>query len=126
MKLKAITLPILITLGFSGQAFAGESYGTPPGAEAPQAPVANYQFEETDLKKFAAAQGDLELIREEYGAKLENTEDPQKAQQLQQEASETMTAAVQAKGLDVETYSSIAKAVRNDDALRQRVIQMMN
>lgn len=119
-----ITLSLLLALGMSSPVFAGESYGTQADTPMPQA--ANYQFSDADLEKFAAVQQDLDAIREEYAGKLETTEDPTEAQQLQQEASQTMSQAVQSKGLDIETYSSIAKAVRNDDALRQRVIEMIN
>lgn len=122
----AIALPLLLALGISSPVLAGESYGTQADTPMPQAPTGNYQFSDADLEKFAAVQQDLEVIREEYAAKLETTEDPTKAQELQQEASQTMSQAVQSKGLDIETYSSIAKAVRNDDALRQRVIEMIN
>ncbi len=124
-RINASLLTLLLSLGMAGTAIAGESYSAQPGATAaPEA--ANYQFNDDELEKFAAVQQELEGIREEYGAKLENVEDPKKAQALQQEASETMTDAVKDEGLDVETYSTIAKAVRNDDALRQRVIEMMN
>ena len=125
-RINASLLSLLLTLGLSSAAMAEDSYAPQPGATASPAQTANYQFNDDELEKFAAVQQELEVIREEYGAKLENVEDPKKAQSLQQEASETMTEAVKDEGLDVETYSTIAKAVRNDDALRQRVIEMMN
>ncbi|MCX4187502.1 DUF4168 domain-containing protein [Methylophaga sp. OBS4] len=71
-------------------------------------------------------QADLESIREEYAAKLEKADDPDQATALQQEASQTMVQAVQSAGLDVETYSQIAQAVRDDPALRECVMEMMN
>lgn len=125
-RINASLLSLLLSLGLGSAAIAEEASAAQPGATASPAETANYQFNDQELEKFAAVQQELEVIREEYGAKLENVEDPKKAQSLQQEASETMTEAVTDEGLDVETYSTIAKAVRNDDALRQRVIEMMN
>lgn len=125
-RINASLLSLLLSLGLGSAAIAEEAPGAQPGATGSPAEAANYQFNDQELEKFAAVQQELEVIREEYGAKLENVEDPKKAQSLQQEASETMTEAVTEEGLDVETYSTIAKAVRNDDALRQRVIEMMN
>lgn len=125
-RINASLLSLLLSLGLSSAAIAEEAPAAQPGAAGTPAEAANYQFNDQELEKFAAVQQELEVIREEYGAKLENVEDPKKAQSLQQEASETMTEAVTDEGLDVETYSTIAKAVRNDDALRQRVIEMMN
>lgn len=125
-RINASLLSLLLSLGLGSAAIAEEAPAAQPGATASPAETANYQFNDQELEKFAAVQQELEVIREEYGAKLENVEDPKKAQSLQQEASETMTEAVTDEGLDVETYSTIAKAVRNDDALRQRVIEMMN
>ena len=125
-RINASLLSLLLSLGLGSAAIAEEATAAQPGTTASPAETANYQFNDQELEKFAAVQQELEVIREEYGAKLENVEDPKKAQSLQQEASETMTEAVTDEGLDVETYSTIAKAVRNDDALRQRVIEMMN
>lgn len=125
-RINASLMTLLLSLGVSSAVIAEDSYSAQPGATTSPAEANNYQFNDEELEKFADVQQKLEIIREEYGAKLENVEDPQKAQEIQQEASETMTEAVTDEGLDVETYSTIAKAVRNDDALRQRVITMMN
>lgn len=129
MKLYSrIVLPVLLTMGLASAAYAGESYGTQPQTPPPQAQpeVDASQFSQDDLQKFASVQQDLEVIREEYSQKLESAGDQQQAQQLQQEASQTMVQAVQSEGLDIETYTQIAKAVRNDETLRELVIQMMN
>lgn len=125
-RINASLMILLLSLGMSSTVIAEDNYSDQPGAGTPPTQATDYQFDDQELEKFAGVQQKLEVIREEYGAKLENIEDPQKAQEIQEEASESMTEAVTDEGLDVETYSTIAKAVRNDDALRQRVITMMN
>lgn len=127
--IKIATFFLALTLGAA--AYAGENYGAPQEADPAQAPAPQTQpaatnFSDGDLEKFAAVQADLESIREEYAAKLEKAGDPDEAAALQQEASQTMVQAVQGAGLDVETYSQIAQAVRADPALRERVMEMMN
>ena len=95
--------------------------------EAPMpetAPAAD--FSDADLQKFADVQDDLEGIRSEYSGRLESTEDPDQAAQLQQEASQKMVQTVQETGLDVETYSNIALAIQSDPELRDKVQSMLN
>lgn len=122
----AITL--LMALGFATAAYAGDSYErtAPDKGPAPQAQDVPADFSDGDLQKFAAVQGDLEGIRSEYSGKLETTEDPDKAAQLQQEASQKMVQVVQDAGMDVETYSNIALALQSDAELRDKVQSMMN
>jgi len=88
------------------------------------APAAD--FSDADLQKFADVQDDLEGIRSEYSGRLESTEDPDQAAQLQQEASQKMVQTVQETGLDVETYSNIALAIQSDPELRDKVQSMLN
>ena len=132
MKTKLTTaMTLLMALGFGTAAYAGDSYGTPERAApdkapAPQAQEVPTDFSDNDLKKFAAVQDDLEGIRSEYSGKLETTEDPDQAAQLQQEASQKMVQVVQDVGMDVETYSNIALALQSDAELRDKVQSMMN
>ena len=84
------------------------------------------EFAETDLQTFAAVQGDLDTVRTEYSARLEAASDQEQAAQLQQEASMMMIQAVEAAGMDVETYNEIALALQSDPQLRDRVAEMLN
>lgn len=131
MKTKLTILStLLMTMGLgTAAAYAGDSYerAAPDKGPAPQAQeVPAEDFSNTDLKKFAAVQEDLEGIRSQYSGELETTEDPDKAAQLQQEASQKMVQVVQDAGLDVETYSNIALALQSDAQLREKVKSMMN
>ncbi|MEX1200188.1 MAG: DUF4168 domain-containing protein [Methylophaga sp.] len=128
MKTKLTTaLALLMTIGIGTAAYAGDSYGTQENAApAPQAQDVPTNFSDKDLKQFALVQDDLEAIRSQYSGKLESTEDPDKAAELQQEASQKMVQVVQDAGMDVETYSNIALALQSDAELRDKVQSMMN
>jgi len=129
MKKTATLVSILMALGLSTSAMAEQGYGSPEQA-TPQAPMPETapaaDFSDADLQKFADVQDDLEGIRSEYSGRLESTEDPDQAAQLQQEASQKMVQTVQETGLDVETYSNIALAIQSDPELRDKVQSMLN
>lgn len=126
MKKTALLTSLLMALGLSTSALAEQGYDN-PGQAAPVPEAApSTDFSENDLQKFADVQGDLEEIRSEYSGRLESTEDPDQAAQLQQEASQKMVQTVQDKGLNVETYSNIALAIQTDPKLRDKVQSMLN
>ena len=125
------SLAVIVSLCFNAYTAA-----QPPAPEAappapPQAPdigqpaAPQSDFSDSQLESFVAIQGDLEVIRTEYGARLEGTDDPEVAQALQEEASQEMVAAVEARNLDVEVYNEIARALQQDPALLARVQEMI-
>ena len=118
--LLAAAITSLLALGAVSQVSAYEAQANLP---AQQSPV---EFAENDLQTFAAVQDDLDTIRAEYSARLEAASDQEQAAQLQQEASMMMIQAVEAAGMDVETYNNIALALQSDPALRDRVAEMIN
>lgn len=87
---------------------------------------ATNDFKADDLKKFAGVQKPLEEIRTDYSQRLQSTQEPEKAAQLQEEASQKMMEVVKGSGLEVETYNQIAMAVQNDPELQAKVQSMMN
>lgn len=119
--LLATAFASMMTLGFTSHAFAYET-----GSDMSVSPQTQVEFAESDLQTFAAVQGDLDTIRADYSARLEATADPEQAAELQQEASQMMVDAVEAAGMDVETYNSIALALQSDPQLRDQVAEMLN
>ncbi|KDE40979.1 MAG: DUF4168 domain-containing protein [Nitrincola lacisaponensis] len=119
--LLATAFASLMTLGFASHTLA---YETQSGMAAPQ--QGQVEFAESDLQTFAAVQGDLDNIRADYSARLESTSDQEQAAELQQEASQMMIEAVEAAGMDVETYNTIALALQSDPELRDQVAEMLN
>lgn len=119
-------LALVLAIGVSGTVLAAGNNSAQPNAPMPQAQSESHKFKDSDLQKFVDVQQGLQQVRKEYAGKLKNTKDPQKAKQLQQEASKSMTQVLQNKGISVETYTKIARAARSDKGLRQRIINMMN
>ncbi|MCC5796160.1 MAG: DUF4168 domain-containing protein [Methylophaga sp.] len=127
-KLSTSLLGMMMAMGMTTAAYAqqdgyGQAYGE-QGVMPQQAPAAA-DFDDAELQSFAAVQSDLDVIRNEYSARLESTENPDQAAQLQQEASQLMVQAVEQAGLDVDTYSNIALALQTDPQLRERIQDMM-
>ncbi|MDP3272036.1 DUF4168 domain-containing protein [Limnobacter sp.] len=129
MKKQLTTALIAASLGLSSAAFAQQA-GSTPGQPAPAAPTAPAEpaanFNNADLEKFAKVQGPLQEIRNEYSQKVQSTQEPEQAAQLQQEATGKMMEVVQDSGLEVQTYNQIAVALQSDPELQAKVKSMMN
>ena len=121
MKKTMLIAGALFTFATTSAVMAEQAPAAPQAAPAP-APT---NFSDADLQKFADVQTKLESIRDEYSSKLESATEQEAAQSLQQEASQAMIKAIEEQGMDIEVYSQIAQAVRTDDALRQKIIGMI-
>jgi GTP1/Obg family GTP-binding protein len=77
------------------------------------------------LQQFADAQMEIAGIQQEFSGRLQEVEDPEKARELQREANEEMTTAVEEAGLDVESFNQIAMAIQNDPELQQQLTSML-
>jgi len=64
-------------------------------------------------------------IREEFTGKLQQTEDADKARDLQQQANEKMLGVIEENDISIDEYNAINEAVQTDPELRNRVIAMM-
>lgn len=115
------------TLSLTSGVFAqqqGQAQNQPPPAQQQQ-PAADVDVSENDLEQFVSAQESIIEIQQKFSARLQEVEDPEKANELQTEANEEMIGAVEEAGLDVESFNSIAMAVQNDPELQQRLQEMM-
>jgi len=83
-------------------------------------------FSDPELKKFAAALSEVNNIRGEYSEALENVKDSGKAQELQNKYTKKMINAIEGKGLSVEDYNNISKAMQENPQLREKVKNMSN
>jgi hypothetical protein len=88
--------------------------------EPPQTDVS-----EQELQQFAEAQTQISEIQQDFAGRLQDVEDPEKAHELQIKANEEMTDAVEAAGLDVDSFNNIAMAIQNDPELQQRLTTML-
>lgn len=87
---------------------------------AETSPSAAVTVDETKLDQFADAYVKIQTLRKD-AEKQPPSSDPAKAQQQQTELQGKMTEAVQASGLDVVDFNSIAQAMVADTDLRARI-----
>lgn len=80
---------------------------------------------DAELIRFANAMSAVGGIREQYSQRIQESTDADEAQQLQQEAIDRMTTAVEDTGMTVDEYNSIATALRDDQQLMQRLQNLM-
>lgn len=111
-------MTLAIALAFAGSALAQEQ--APPQQQQEQIDVSDQQ-----LEQFAEAQVEISNIQQEFSGRLQGVEDPEEAHELQLEANEQMTSAVEEAGLDVESFNQIAMAIQNDPELQQKLTELL-
>jgi len=94
-------------------------------APAAQPAVGAQQFSDDKLESFAESLGEIMEIREEFTGKLQQTEDADKARELQQQANEQMLGVIEENDISVDEYNAINQAVQTDPELRNRVLAML-
>ena len=121
---KLIAAVSLVTLGLSASAVmaqdgAPQQTNTAPAQQQEQATVSD-----TELRQFINASVEVTRIREDYTERFNNAKDEPIAQQLQQEAQDTMLAAVEASGLDATSYNELSERIQASPELQARLQKM--
>jgi len=101
-------------------AVAAQETAPPPAAEQPSAGDLDQQTKE----QFAEVYGGIQEIRQEYSMKLQETEDTQKARNLQQEAQEKMIEVVEDNGMSVSRYNELANMITSNPELMAEIEAM--
>lgn len=103
--------------------FSGALIAQQEGYQAPaeQEPV---EVSDTQLEQFVNVQEEIGRIQEDFSQRLEGVDDPEAAYELQVEANDEMTEAVENSGMSVEEYNEIAMAIQTDADLRDRLNEM--
>lgn len=109
------------TLLTAGTAVAPIATAQQPAEPPPQEAAPAQDLSDAQLAQFVSTAQEVATISQEYRAKLENAEDQSSQQQLQQEATAEMTAAVEDSGMTVNEFNSISQAVQQDSELQARV-----
>lgn len=104
-----------------GTAVLAQEAAQQPQRSAPQ----TIEVSDQQLQQFADAQMEIAGIQQEFSSRLQNVEDPKKAQDLQRQANEEMTTAVEEAGLDVESFNQIAMSIQSDPELQQELTRML-
>lgn len=111
-------------LGLAAPLASAQTANPAPTAQ-PAAGAQAKQFGEKKLESFAESLGEIMEIREEFTGKLQQTEDAEKARDLQQQANEKMLGVIEENDISIDEYNAINQAVQTDPELRNRVIAMM-
>jgi Domain of unknown function (DUF4168) len=95
-------------------------------ALAQQSPNKGTATEEPQLRSFAKAYVEVQKIREFYEPQLGNTQNPQKANEIEREARSKITDAIVKEGLTLDSYGQIVQTANADETLRKRIIELIN
>lgn len=87
---------------------------------------AQVEVSDQQLQQFAEAQIQISEIQRDFSARLQDVDDAERAHELQVQANEEMTEAVEDAGLDVQSFNEIAMAIQNDPELQQRLTAMLH
>jgi dolichyl-phosphate-mannose--protein O-mannosyl transferase len=113
--LSAVPLGAVVALLFVLSAYArGQATATPPATVT-----------EAQLKSFARAYVQIEKIRDAYAPQLQQSQDPQKGMEIQNEAKQKIDEALAKEGMTAESYNQTARLVSADNALRSKVIEFI-
>lgn len=118
MKLTKTLTALLLAIGFGTTAALAQT--DPMQQQPPAIDVSDQQ-----LEQFVEAQVAIIEIQQDYTERLQGVEDPNRAHELQVQANDEMTQAVDEAGLDVSSFNEIAMAIQNDPELQQRLTALM-
>lgn len=119
LKLFTVTIALLFGMAATAQQ---QGQQQPPQQQAQPETI---DVSDQQLEQFAEAQVEIASIQQDFSARLQEVDDPEKAHDLQLEANEEMTAAVEEAGLDVESFNQIAMSIQNDPELQQKLTEML-
>lgn len=121
MKLPALPAALLaLTFAIAAGPAAGAADDSPnPSAESGQA--LDPAPDDRELTDFVNAFMRLVGVQHGYMMLMQHEPDPVRVEELRASAIADMEAAIKQDGLTVDRYNAIALAVRDDDALQERV-----
>ncbi len=141
-KIALFSMLLVFGLALPGMA---QNYGSPEGQQGQQeyTPPEGQQeqqqqdpweqqqadpadFSDQDIDNAASAYVDIIDIREQYQQQLAEVDDPEAAQDIQMEANEKITEAVEDNGIDVETYNDIITAAQTDEGLMNELLEKID
>ena len=104
--------------GGGGQASAPKKAGSGPSGP-------DLDLSDSDVQKFAKARKKVKSVRDDYSDQLRNTEDTEKAREIQAEMQEEMLQAVKDAGMSAQKYNQVSQAAMQDEELRKRIEDAM-
>ena len=123
VKQSLLSVVIAAGLATTGVHAADESTQMPKAPTSmPEQTAPAMDVSDEQVGDFVEAYVAVQTPNQEYATKLQaSTDDPEKSQELQQEAHSEMTSAITETGLSLNEYKEIAAAANQSEQLRQRI-----
>lgn len=121
MRLDRVALKLSLGLLFAIVCGAGVA----TAGAAPAKPADGNLLSDIELKAFVKAYVDYQKIRQTYAPALEQTKDPARKKQIEQEANAKVKRSLDAQGLSVARYNQIFAQVNGNPPLREKVLQQV-
>lgn len=100
----------------------GTSRSAPPDARITMPPAAAAAaISDQDLKSFAVAALEVKKINDSYRPRYRSADTPAAKQEVQKEATDKMSAAVEQKGLSVDKYNQILRVAQANPDVAQQI-----
>lgn len=122
MSLAGSCAAFIFFLALAAGAHAQADYGQQQQQQMMQQPGADIEVTDAQLDKVAQAYLEITEIRQEFQEALAGVSDPEKAQEMQEQAGMEMVDAVENSGLDVQTYNQVMEAAQVDEQLREKLL----
>jgi len=120
MKWMSISLIFAVCLLFCGPSLhAQDVYQHPETAQQQNADCGD-----KELKKFSLIKNEVDEIRKKYSQSLGMVDDPDKARSLQDKYIKQVLETIREKGMNVERYTEISRALQRDPELREKIEKM--
>jgi Domain of unknown function (DUF4168) len=111
-----------------GTAAALLLFAAPPAMtqEQPQTPtMQSAEFSEQQIDAFVDAATEVQRVQTELDARAQEAQNPEEVAQLQQQAQQEASQAVQDSGLSIDEYAAIAEAANQDPDLYAQIVDKM-
>lgn len=105
-------------------ALAQQTPGEVTAKLPPASQTTTRSFSDEDLESYVKAEAALVDISERYEREYGNETDVEKLTRVRQEMNEEMVEAVSESGIEIETFNEIARALRIDPDLSEKVARM--
>ncbi len=125
-KIFGLAFALIFLLGFSWGAWSQEKNRTNEQQGIMPQETPEVDLSETELDRVAQAYKQVIKIRKEFQEELRDIKSPEKANQMQQEANQAMVEAVQAQGLQLETYNQVMEAAQFNEDLRDQLLDRLD
>jgi len=88
-------------------------------------PMTPPDFSQQQIEAFVDAATEVQRVQTELDAKAQDAQNPEEVAQLQQQAQQDASQAVEESGLSVDEYAAIAQAANQDPDLYAQIVDLM-